>query len=224
MGSGQSRKVRVWDLPTRLFHWLLVLSLAGSWWTAETEQLERHLLFGYAVIGLLIFRILWGFVGSQTARFAEFLRGPRAVRDHLRDLVTPGPQAHHAGHNPLGGWAVLVLLLVIGVQAGTGLFLSGGDIFLVEAPLNGYVASATANALEEVHEVNFDLLLILVGVHVAAILLYRVLKGHRLLPAMITGRMALPPGEPAPRLAPLWRAAATALAAGLVAWGIASLG
>lgn len=218
-----TRTVRVWDAPTRLFHWALVACLAGSWWTAENDDWERHLLFGYGVLGLVLFRLVWGLVGSDTARFARFLRGPGAAVAHLRKLVLPGPVAAEAGHNAAGGWAVAAMLLLLTVQVSTGLFLSAGDIFLVEAPLAGTVSPAVQGLLEEVHETSFDLLLILAGVHVAAVLAYWTLKRRNLIGPMLTGWAELPAGTVPPRLASPLLAAALASGVAFAVWALVNL-
>ena len=97
------RRVLVWDLPTRLFHWILVASVAGCWWTGERGDMETHALLGYVVLALLLFRLAWGLVGSETARFTSFLRGPSAAIGHVRHFLSPGPLEGEAGHNPVGG-------------------------------------------------------------------------------------------------------------------------
>ncbi|WP_119677957.1 cytochrome b/b6 domain-containing protein [Indioceanicola profundi] len=209
-----SRTVTVWDAPTRIFHWALVLCLAGSWWTAENDDWETHLLFGYGVLGLVAFRLIWGLLGSETARFRHFLKGPGAALSHLRGLVLPGPLAPEAGHNPAGGYAVALILLLLALQVGTGLFLSGGDIFLIEAPLSGAVSSDTTDTLEWLHETNFNLLLALAGLHVVAVLGYWGLKRANLIRPMLTGRMELPADARPPRIA-------SSLLALMVAGGVA---
>lgn len=217
------RGVTVWDLPTRVFHWGLVFCLAGSWYTAgDEEQLETHLLFGYGSLGLLLFRIVWGFVGSDTARFRGFIRGPAEAATHIRHLLSPRPLERHAGHNPLGGYAVLAMLSLVGIQVGTGLFLSGGDIFLVAGPLNGFVSSGVESRLEDIHGLTFNALQVLVVIHVLAVLAYAVLKRQDLIRPMLTGRAPL--DGPAPRMAPLPLALAIAAAAASAVWGVSSLG
>lgn len=211
------RRVKVWDLPTRLFHWGLVIAIAGSWWTAENDDLETHLLFGYAALALVLFRLAWGLFGSETARFASFVRGPGEALAHARELLRPGPLRRHAGHNALGGYAVLLLLALVLVQTVTGLFSSGGDIFLVAGPLNDLVDTRTEGWFETVHEVAFDVILAASAVHIAAILLYWLAKRLNLIGPMVTGSAPLPGDEPAPRLvSPLVGLAVMAVAAGLV--------
>lgn len=177
----------IWDLPLRLFHWLLVLALAGSWITHEAgvKYMEWHLRFGYAVIGLLLFRLAWGFLGPRHARFSDFLRGPGAVARYVRDWLAGRVQVS-PGHNPLGGWSVLALLTVVAVQAVTGLFNT--DDVLTTGPWHGAVSDEVADTMSWLHAVSFNLLLALAGLHVAAILAYRLRLRIDLLTAMITGR------------------------------------
>lgn len=143
-----SRRIVLWDLPTRLFHWALVVAVPTAWWTSS-RAVEWHGRIGYVVLALLAFRFAWGFVGSRTARFSAFVRDPRAAFDHLRSLMAPGPPARHAGHNPLGGYAVLALLGSLCVQAGTGLFLYDDELFW--APLNDRVGEGAAELLRRIH-------------------------------------------------------------------------
>lgn len=214
----RARPVTVWDLPTRLFHWLLAGVLVASYLTGEDGPVEIHARLGYAVLALLLFRLAWGLAGSETARFAAFVRAPGAAFAHLRGLLAPGPLAAEAGHNPLGGYAVVALLALVAVQAGTGLFLDDDETFW--APLNAYVSADTVKLLKEVHEINVKLLIGLVAVHVAAIAWYRLGKGRDLIRPMLTGRAELPPGARAPALAPLPLALAFAAASAAAVWAL----
>lgn len=217
------RQAAVWDLPTRLFHWLLVALFALSWWSGKNEEVELHIWSGIAVLTLLAFRLLWGLTGSSTARFSSFVRGPVAVLAYLRDVR--GWNA--AGHNPLGALSVLVLLLAVAAQVATGLFQTDED-GLVEGPLAHLVSFDTADSMRELHEAIFDVLLVLVAIHVAAILFYRLVFGRRLLKPMITGRAMLDPAAEPMRPGKWWVAAlclATALAfSGWVLAGAPPLG
>ena len=205
-GTQVVRQIKVWDWPVRLFHWLLVSLLAAAWITAEAgiEYMHWHMRCGYAVIALLLFRLLWGVWGSGSARFGRFLRGPGAVLGYARAWFSRRPR-HFLGHNPLGGWMVVVLLALLAVQAVSGLF-ANDDIFN-EGPLMAWVSKDTSDWLTFIHKRNFDVLLVAVGLHVVAVMLYLV-RGDNLLKPMLTGRK--PPGDYAdqpPVLAPLWRAA-----------------
>jgi cytochrome b len=210
MSQNASSKRLVWDLPLRLFHWLLVLSIAASWYTAEKsaegEFLEIgenfygyaqiHFWVGYWTIGLLLFRLIWGFVGPRHARFSTFLKGPSATLAYLRSVRDPA-FVPPPGHNPLGGWSVVVLLAMVSAQAITGLFLiDNTEIYL--APYNPAVEPATASRLKAFHVANFDVLLWMIGLHILAVLFYLVVKKQNLIGAMVTGRKPaeqVPPQE-----------------------------
>lgn len=181
-------KVAVWDLPTRLFHWTLVALIGLSWWSAENDELELHLYSGYAILTLLLFRLLWGLFGSSTARFANFLKGPAAVLAYLRD--SKGWRA--IGHTPIGALSVVALLGLIALQVATGLFNSDDD-GLNEGPLAPLVSGDFSDAAHEIHETVFNVLLALIAIHVAAILFYRLVLGKKLLGPMISGKAALDP-------------------------------
>jgi cytochrome b len=182
-----------------LFHWTLVAAVAGCWWTGERGPMETHALLGYVVLALLIFRLAWGLVGSDTAHFASFVRGPAAALAHVRHFLRRGPLDGEVGHNPVGGYAVLVLLLLLIVQSVSGLFLYDEEIYW--APLNGWVSEETAAWLGWLHDFIFNLLLAAIAVHVAAILLYLLVKRLNLVAPMLNGRAALPVGAATPRMA-----------------------
>jgi cytochrome b len=206
--------VAIWDLPTRLFHWTLAGLIAVSWWAAEYHHDDLHIWSGMAVLTLLIFRLLWGFVGGSTARFASFVTGPRAVFGYLRG------RWHGIGHNPLGALSVLALLLMVAIQVGLGLFASDED-GLMEGPLAQLVSMDASDTAREWHETMFDVLLALIALHVAAILLYK-LRGKGLLKPMITGRGAAEPGIKPLRPAKWWLALiCLAVAIGITRWIIA---
>lgn len=216
--SNASRTV-VWDIPTRLFHWSLALLFFSAWVTAEIGDnlMDAHKLIGYAILALVLFRWLWGFAGSSTSRFSDFIHGPLAAMAHLKE-VKSGKPAPHAGHNPLGGWMVLALLLLLLVQAGTGLFAN--DDIMTEGPLKHLVSDELSSRLTGIHHLVFDGLLVLVGLHVAAILAYRFRLKENLVLPMLTGRKELPPGMPTPRIASTWLALILFL---LAAGGVAAL-
>ena len=197
----------VWDLPTRLFHWGVVLLITFSWWSSEEAFDPWHFWSGYAVVFLLLFRILWGFVGSSTARFASFVRGPSAVVRYLRSGRWP-----LAGHSPVGALSVAAMLLSLLVQVGTGLIQIDSDDF-VEGPLAALVSYETAEAAHDLHEANFNILLVLIVLHLAAILFYRFALRRELVGPMITGRAELEDGVEPMTPAPAWRALACAVVA-----------
>jgi cytochrome b len=210
-------KVAVWDLPTRLFHWALVGLLAFSWWSAKQDELELHLYSGYAILTLLLFRLLWGLFGSSTARFRNFLRGPAAVLAYLRDAK--GWRA--VGHTPIGALSVVALLGLTALQVATGLFNSDDD-GLNEGPLAPLVSYDVGDAAHEVHETLFNVLLAFVALHVAAILFYRLVLGKKLLGPMISGKAALDPDVEPMRPGRGWLAIVCLLVAlGVTRWIIA---
>ncbi len=206
--SGTERSVYVWDLPVRLVHWGLVVAVAVSWYSAEQglSGWDVHRWSGYALLTLILFRLLWGLWGSETARFSDFLVGPRAVARYLRGWWHASPSR---GHNPIGGWAVVVLLLALLVQGVSGLFAT--DDILLTGPLAGWVSSDLQGRLSSLHTSLFNVITVLVALHVLAIAVYRLVRGERLVRAMVTGRKY--DGWRAPWIAPLSRAALLAAAA-----------
>lgn len=190
-GGGIRQPVQVWDVAVRIFHWTLVLLLGFSWLSAEMDWMDWHFYSGYAVLTLILFRILWGFAGSTHARFGDFLYGPSAIIAYLRTLPSR-TAAKFAGHNPLGGISVLLILLCVLLQAGTGLFAN--DDILYEGPLYKHVSKDLSDWLTTIHKYNFEVLLVLAGVHVAAVLYYLCWKSENLVKPMFTGRKQLPPG------------------------------
>ncbi len=188
-----------------------------AWWSAETDRDNLHLWFGYAILLVLLFRLLWGLVGSSTARFGSFVRGPAAVLTYVRSRfrwVEPG-------HTPLGALSVIALLGLLLFQVGSGLIALDED-GLFGGPLTHLVSIATSDAARELHEEAFDLLEILVVVHVAAILLYRLVAGLNLLGPMITGKADLAPGvQPMRQVPPLVPIACLLMAVAITGWIIA---
>jgi cytochrome b len=169
------------------------------------------------MLGLVVFRILWGLVGSSTARFTGFVRGPAAIRAYLASARS-GSGKPVVGHNPLGALSVLGLLGALGLQVALGTIAQDTDA-VASGPLNHLVSWDTAVAASEAHEVVFNLILVLIALHIAAILYYRFVKRDNLVAPMVTGRKAFPVDVPAPRIAPLWRALVVALvAAGVAVW------
>ncbi len=181
---------RVWDLPTRLFHWLLVLLVTFSLVSAEIggNWLDWHMRSGILILALLAFRIVWGFVGPHHARFANFVRSPSAVMAYVRSMrqSDAAAKAVQAGHNPLGALSVLAILALLLLQATTGLFATE-DSMGTEGPLVKYVSGATSDLITKVHKTNQVLIYVLVGLHVAAILYYAIAKRDNLVRPMVTG-------------------------------------
>jgi cytochrome b len=189
--------MRIWDLPTRLFHWILVVLLVTSWLSAREDWMRLHVVSGLTVLTLLLFRVIWGFAGSDTARFSHFVKNPAAAVRHLMRLPRREPDTE-AGHNAAGGWMVLFMLALLAVQVGTG--LCANDDIQTEGPLARMVGKDRSDWLTHIHSVNFTLIEIAVAVHVLAIITYRVSKGHNLLLPMITGKKRLPGATRAPRM------------------------
>jgi cytochrome b len=184
-------QLKVWDVPVRLFHWALVLLFAFMFFSGKSgsDWMEWHMRSGYAILALVLFRILWGFAGSTHARFSSFLAGPSACIAFARKLLARAP-AHSAGHNPLGGWMVLAMLLALLVQTGTGLFAN--DDLLSEGPLAALISKATSDQISRIHSWNFNLLLLLAGLHLIAVLYHAGFMKENLIGAMFTGMKHLP--------------------------------
>jgi len=190
MKTPREGSILVWDAPVRVFHWLLVLCFAGAFVTAESERLRLlHVTLGYTAGGLVVFRLLWGLVGTRHARFAAFVRGPRAVVRYLASLPRARPE-HHVGHNPAGALAIVAMLVAVTTIVASGLAVYndlGGQVF------------------EELHEGAANLMLAIVGLHVAAV--WWTGRRHRenLVGSMITGRK---PGRPEDGIRGAWRTVA----------------
>ena len=172
-------KTYIWDIPTRLFHWILVLTFCGLWYTGKELEMDIHIPLGLLMLGLLSFRLLWGFAGSHHARFANFPLGVKSVRTYLNQ------KTYHAGHNPLGSWSVVCLLMLLLTQVVSGLFASDG--YLYEGPLSRFIESDLAEWLTDVHRASFDFLLAFTGLHILAVIYYTLIKRQDILPAMVTG-------------------------------------
>ena len=176
------QRIRVWDLPTRLFHWALAGLVTASWLSGQfggQPWLAWHFMFGYAILTLLVFRMLWGFAGDRYARFSSFIPSWRAAVAHVR---SPRPTA---GHNPLGSFSVYALLLVAGVQVMTGLYASDGDF--TEGPWAIFASEATVKLLSGIHRINRWILLALVAVHLIAIAWNTVTRHDGLVRGMLNG-------------------------------------
>lgn len=176
----KTQKNILWDIPTRLFHWILVISIFISWLSHELENIELHVWAGYSVITLLLFRITWGFTGSYTSRFTTFIKSPAAVIKYLK-----GENIQYTGHNPSGAYSVVALLVICLVQVITGLFMT--DEITFDAPLYPFVSDDLAETMAVIHEINFNVLLFLISLHVLAVLYYVTVKGQGLIRSMITG-------------------------------------
>jgi cytochrome b len=190
------KTIRVWDLPIRLFHWLLVLCIAGSLLSINLEDvpIEWHAYFGYSALTLLIFRIIWGFVGSRHARFANFFPTRAAILNYLR-----GNSHRFLGHNPVGALSVFALLLVLSVQVLTGLFID--DEISFQGPLAKFIPNAMVYFLSEIHEGNQVVIYTLITIHIFAIWFYKKYKGENLIKPMFSGDKEIDPSEEAKYLA-----------------------
>jgi len=175
-----TRRRPLWDIPTRVFHWSVVCLLPLAWWSAEQQRFEIHQWVGYTLLVLVLSRILWGIVGSRHSRFTDFLVGPAKIKRYIQ-----GGGARSRGHNPLGGWSVMLLLTLLLAQAVSGLFNS--DEILFSGPLYYWVNSDVQNAMGVVHEVVFNTLLALVSLHVCVVCFYQLYRREKLIQAMITG-------------------------------------
>ena len=200
----------------RLVHWLLALLIGFSWWSVHHHHTDWHILSGCAILTLLIFRILWGFVGSSTARFSSFVRGPRAVRDYWSGRWTG------IGHNPLGALSILALMAAVAIQVGLGLVSEDEDgIFM--GPLARLVSADTSDKARDIHELWFNVILGLIVLHLAAIIFYR-LRGRKLTLPMITGKAATGPGVQPMRPGKWWVALiCLGIAIGITRWIIAGI-
>lgn len=187
------KKVKLWDFPVRLFHWALVAAIATSWWTNRQVMIDIHAIAGYTVLALVLFRIVWGFVGSSNARFTSFLTGPGKVVGYVLKIPKGSmSDLTYAGHNPAGGWMVAVLILLVGVQAVSGLFASEDTFLFFDGPLVAYASADVARVMNWIHHTNINLIYAAVGLHVFAALFYLVIKRENLIGAMVTGVRKVP--------------------------------
>jgi cytochrome b len=214
------RLVRVWDLPTRLFHWLAVALVAAAYASWRLNSMNWHAWFGEALLALVLWRLLWGFFGSDTARFARFLTSPRAALHHLAQ-IRQREADREPGHNPAGGWMVLLLLALLLGETLTGIYV-GNDV-ADEGPLTELTPAPIANLITALHRLLWQALLAAVVLHLLAIIAYFAVKRHNLLLPMVTGRKRLPVSVPSPRMAGLARALAALLCAAAAAAALASL-
>lgn len=218
-----SCKVKVWDLPVRLFHWSLLALVIFSWWsgTRGGDLLPLHARSGYAILALTLFRVAWGLAGSETALFASFVRGPRSTMAYVRSVVARRPYAY-LGHNPLGGWMVLALLGCLLVQGASGLFATDDVAF--SGPLAHDLGDRASALLTALHKANFYVLLALIFLHIGAVLAHVAMRRDALLAAMFSGRKPAPPGTPPLRFVPTGLAAALLALAALLVYGLTRLG
>ncbi len=219
--------VKVWDIPVRLFHWVLVALVLTQWLTAEadlpTYNMQAHVYCGYAILSLVLFRIVWGFVGSTYARFYNFIYGPAKILEYATNILNPNAK-HYLGHNPMGGLSVFGLLAILLFQAVTGLFAN--DDIATTGPLAQFVSENSSNLLTKAHKFGFDILLILVALHLSAIFFYLLVKKENLVRPMIFGKKAVAEEfqeEEAKIVNPVWAFIIYAVIAAAVFGGLCSL-
>lgn len=184
--------IRVWDLPIRLFHWLLVICIIASFITVNIggNAMEFHALSGYCILTLILFRICWGLIGSYHARFINFVPSPKGLISYLSGKTKAG-----LGHNPLGALSVVGLILSVCLQAVTGLFAN--DDIMFEGPFAKYVSNSTVELVTSIHYFNEKILIILIALHLCAILYYQKFKGENLVKPMVLGDKEIDPSEEA---------------------------
>ena len=182
--SHPDQRVRVWDAPTRLFHWSVVCLIFISWLSADQGYMTVHLWSGLSLLALLLFRLGWGLMGTTTARFSDFLHPPRKVLSYLRTQAR-GEKPLHAGHNPAGGLMVMVLLAALAAQVTTGLFANDGLKFA--GPLALFVSDDASDGLTRVHGIIFNIILALIWLHVVAVGFHYFVKGENLVGPMVSG-------------------------------------
>lgn len=214
--------ITIWDLPTRLFHWALVVLILLQYLSGEFGLLsmEWHFYLGYATLALIVFRVLWGFFGSSTSRFAEFLRGPVAVWRYTVALLH-GRASGAIGHNPLGGWSVLLMIASVALQAVTGLFST--DDLDTTGPLAARVSDATVKAMTRIHHWNRYVLLLLIVLHIGAVLAHWVWRRDNLVAPMVHGRKRVAVTAPM-RAASAWIALALLIASAVIVWAAVAWG
>ena len=212
--AGSGRRIILWDVPVRLIHWALVVLLAALWWTWRIGRTEFHEQLGYVTLGVLLFRLYWGVFGSATARFGQFVKGPREIAAYLRGRSSP-----QVGHNPIGALSVLLLLGAMLIEVGVGLFAQ--DLDGIEAgSLAQYVSYDTAEAARAWHALLFNMILAIVALHVLAILFYLVVRQDNLVGPMITGRKGFAEEVEPPAMAPLARALIGVVLAAALSWWV----
>lgn len=195
--SDAAQHVRAWDGPTRIVHWSLALLIVASWWTAENGELQWHRYSGYAIVGLLAFRLYWMFAGSATARLFAYLRAPRVIVDYAKRLLDRTPAAMaRMGHNPLGALSALLLFSLLLAQVLLGAFAVDVD-GIESGPLSHRVSFDLGRAFAELHHDLFDVLVVFIALHIAAVLFYLLYRRENLITPMVTGGPRLRVDAPA---------------------------
>lgn len=221
-----SSLILVWDGALRLFHWSTVLLVAAMWWSAENHMMDWHRRMGMILVGLVTFRLAWGLLGPRTARFTSWQLGPGAMLGYLKSLKR-GVHKPSFGHNPIGTLSVIAMLAALCVQLGTGLFAVDVD-GLESGPLSTLVSFEAGRQAAEIHEVSFNILVALIGLHVAAVAVYLIFFKDNLVRPMVTGRRASADFEAGETLTDnrlSWLRLAIAVAVAFAAmWGISTAG
>jgi cytochrome b len=216
--TAAAARIRVWDLPTRIFHWTLVALVVFSFTTGKLggSVMAWHVKSGYAILSLLVFRLAWGLVGGQTSRFATFVRGPRAFLAHAGAIVSRSARAA-TGHNPMGGWMVVFLLMALLAQAGSGLF--SDDEIATTGPLVEKVSNAVVARMSSFHYYNGWMIAVAAGIHVMAVAFYQLTLRIDVIRPMVFGWREGDPSQPPMRMgSPLLAAGVFAIACGAVYW------
>ena len=214
--------IAVWDLPTRIFHWALAVLILLQYLSGEFGLLSMdwHFRLGYATLALILFRVLWGFFGSSTSRFSHFVRGPVAVWRYTVALLQGRTQGA-IGHNPLGGWSVLLMLASVALQSVTGLFST--DDLETTGPLAARVSDAAVKAMTRIHHWNRYVLLLLIVLHLGAVLAHWVWRRDNLVAPMLHGHKRIEVATPM-RAASPWIALALLAASALAVWALVAWG
>lgn len=215
--------MRVWDAPTRLFHWALAVLVVLSITSVRAGWMQVHVASGLAVLTLLLFRVVWGFIGSETSRFRHFIFSPGKALASLAGFSRRTPDTQ-VGHNPAGGWMVLLMLVLLGVQVASGLFNTEhyGVPAAAAGPLAKFLDKDASGIIGAVHTVNFELLLLAILLHIGAIGAYARFKGQNLTLPMITGVKRLPAATRQPRLVSPLRAVAVLAVSAVLVWVLAT--
>ncbi|MEO1964069.1 cytochrome b/b6 domain-containing protein [Hyphomonas sp.] len=221
----KANRILVWDGALRLFHWSTVLLVVAMWWSAENHMMDWHRRMGMILVGLVTFRLAWGLLGPRTARFTSWQLGPGAMLGYLKSLKH-GVHKPSFGHNPIGTLSVIAMLVALCVQLGTGLFAVDVD-GLESGPLSTLVSFEAGRQAAEIHEISFNALIALIGLHVAAVAVYLIFFKDNLVRPMVTGRRASEDFGDVPlsdaKLS--WLRLAIAVAVALAAmWGISNAG
>jgi len=216
------RPVRLWDAPTRVFHWVLVALLGALWWTGSNGLLDWHRRAGYCVVALLLFRVFWGFAGGSSARFSSFLKGPRTIASYIRHDMFRRDGVPHLGHNPVGGWSVVAMLSLLAVQTGLGLISVDID-GLESGPFSYLVGFDTGRWAAGLHHIFFNLILAIVMIHIIAIAFYLIARRENLIIPMISGNKMTNVEDKKVYFVSVWRGIALIIFSGISVWMVISI-